>query len=84
MLITKDSYKADVFNFDMECLKQEIPNEILFNEDGTVKDGPCTKVAELYNLTINNFISWEWMKFKLTKEELKGLAQFLNQFVEND
>jgi hypothetical protein len=76
-IVTKDCYKADIFNFDMECWKQEIPNEILFNEDGTVKDGPCTKWAELYNLTINNVISWEWIKMKLTKEEAKGLADFL-------
>ena len=33
-IVIKDSYKADIFNFDMECWKQEIPNEILFNEDG--------------------------------------------------
>jgi hypothetical protein len=24
-VVIKDSYKADVFNFDMECWKQEIP-----------------------------------------------------------
>jgi hypothetical protein len=83
-IVIKDSYKADVFNFDMECWKQEIPNKILFNEDGTVKDGPCTKWAELYNLTINNVISWEWTKMKLTRNELKGLADFLNQFLEDN
>lgn len=83
-VVVKDSYKADVYNFDMECLKQEVPNEILFNEDGTVKDGPCTEWAEVYNLTINNVISWEWVKMKLTKNEIRGLSQFLNQFVEND
>jgi hypothetical protein len=81
-IVTKDSYKADIFNFDMECWKQEVPNQILFNEDGTVKDGPCTKKVELFNLTINNVISWEWMKFKFTKEELRGLTDFLNQFIE--
>jgi hypothetical protein len=80
--VTKDSYKADIFNFDMECWKQEVPNQILFNEDGTVKDGPCTKKVELFNLTINNVISWEWMKFKFTKKELRGLTDFLNQFIE--
>ena len=68
----------------MECWKQEIPNEILFNEDGTVKDGPCTKVAELYNLTINNVISWEWTKMKLTRSELKGLADFICKYLENN
>jgi hypothetical protein len=52
-IVTKDSYKADVFNFDVE------------------------QSGEIINLTINNVISWEWMKMKLTKEETKGLADFL-------
>jgi hypothetical protein len=63
-VITKDSYKADVFNFDMECWKQEEPK------------------GELFNLTVNNVISWEWMKFKFTKEELRGLANFINSFID--
>jgi len=29
-------------------------------------------------------ISWDWQKLKLTKEEVKGLANFLNQFVEDN
>jgi hypothetical protein len=52
-IVIKDSYKADVFNFDVE------------------------QSGEVINLTINNVISWEWMKMKLTKEETKGLADFL-------
>jgi hypothetical protein len=63
-VVIKDSYKADIFNFDMECWKQEDPK------------------GELFNLTVNNVISWEWMKFKFTKEELKGLANFINSFVD--
>jgi len=52
-VILKDSYKVDVFKFDIEQ-----------NEN-------------LINLTINNAISWDWMKMKLTKEELKELADFI-------
>jgi len=52
-IVTKDCYKADVFNFNVE-------------HNGSLID-----------LTINNVISWEWMKMKLTKEEAKGLADFL-------
>ena len=63
-VVIKDSYKADVFNFDMECWKQEEPK------------------GELFNFTINNVISWEWTKMKLTRSEIKGLADFLNQFIE--
>ena len=59
-IVTKDSYKADIYNFEME------------------------QFGSLLNLTINNVISWEWVKIKLTKEEIKGLASFLNQFVENE
>jgi len=65
-IVIKDSYKADVFNFDMECWKQEDPK------------------GELFNFTINNVISWEWTKMKLTRSEIKGLADFLNQFVEEN
>lgn len=63
-VVIKDSYKADIFNFDMELWKQEEPK------------------GELFNLTVNNVISWEWMKFKFTKEELKGLANFINSFID--
>jgi hypothetical protein len=38
--------------------------------------------GELFNLTINNVISWEWQKLKLTREELKGLANFINSFID--
>ena len=65
-IVTKDSYKADIFNFDMECWKQEDPK------------------GELFNFTINNVISWEWTKMKLTRDEIRGLANFLNQFVEDN
>jgi len=58
-LIQKDTYKADIFTFDLE------------------------KFGGITNLTISNAISWDWMKMKLTKEELKGLSNFINQFLEN-
>jgi hypothetical protein len=59
-IVTKDSYKADIFTFEME------------------------KFGSILNLTINNVISWDWQKLKLTKEEVKGLANFLNKFVEEN
>jgi hypothetical protein len=57
-VVTKDSYKADIFNFDLE------------------------QHGNIINLTINNVISWDWQKLKLTREELKGLANFINSFVD--
>lgn len=59
-IVTKDSYKFDIYSFDLE------------------------KRESIVDMTINNVISWQWIKMKLTKEEIKGLAQFLNQFVENN
>jgi hypothetical protein len=41
------------------------------------------KQGSIVNLTINNAISWDWMKMKLTREELKGLRDFINTFLEN-
>lgn len=81
-LITKDSYRADVHNFTIESLGvEEVPMPILFNKDGTVKNDPCTKHTELFDLTINNVISWEYLKMKFTKDELKGLADFIYETI---
>jgi len=59
-VVTKDSYKADIFNFDLE------------------------QHGNIINLTINNVISWEWTKMRLTRSEIKGLTDFLNQFIEEN
>jgi hypothetical protein len=40
--------------------------------------------GSLSTLTINNVISWQWIQMKLTKDEIRGLASFLNQFVEDN
>jgi len=40
------------------------------------------KFGSIFNLTISNSISWDWMKMKLTKEELKSLSNFLNTFLD--
>lgn len=59
-IVTKDSYQADIFNFDLE------------------------QHGNIINLTINNVISWDWQKMRLIKDEIRGLANFLNQFVEEN
>lgn len=38
---------------------------------------------DLYDLNINNTISWDIMNLKVTKSELVGLADFINRMVEN-
>jgi len=35
------------------------------------------RINGLFDLTINNAISWDWMRMKLTRSELKGLADFI-------
>jgi hypothetical protein len=42
------------------------------------------RINGLFDLTINNAISWDWMKMKLTKEELKGLGDFIKNFLESE
>jgi hypothetical protein len=34
---------------------------------------------DLYEVSINNTISWDIMNLKVTKEELLGLADFINR-----
>lgn len=38
---------------------------------------------DLYDLNINNAISWDMINLKVTKSELVGLADFINRMVEN-
>lgn len=84
MIITKDFYKSDVYRFDIGPSIQEVPNEIIFNQDGTIKDAPCTKHIPFFNIGISNVISWEMMNVKMTKEELRGLADFIYKYLENE
>ena len=37
-----------------------------------------------YNVTINNSISWDYMTMKASKEELRGLADFILKYLENN
>lgn len=39
--------------------------------------------GDSYYIDISNVISWDIMQIKTTKEELKGLADFINSFLEN-
>ena len=36
------------------------------------------------DIEISNVISWELMRLKGTKKELKGLADFINNYLENE
>jgi len=66
-LADKDFYKADIYRFDIESSTQEVPN---------------TKYIPAFDITISNVISWDLFQLKITKEELKGLADFINQYIE--
>jgi hypothetical protein len=41
------------------------------------------KLNATVDMTITNSISWDTNKYVLTREELKGLADFINKFLEN-
>lgn len=41
------------------------------------------KHNDTIDLEISNVISWELMKIKGTKKEIKGLVDFLNKFLED-
>ncbi len=68
-LANKDFYKADIYRFDIESSTQEVPN---------------TKYIPAFDVTISNVISWDLFQLKMTKEELKGLADFINKYLENN
>jgi hypothetical protein len=42
------------------------------------------KYNNIVDIEISNVISWELMKIKATKEEIKGLVAFLNNFLIED
>lgn len=40
------------------------------------------KQDHVVEMVISNSISWDSMKFRFTREELKGMADFLNKFLD--
>lgn len=42
------------------------------------------KYNNIVDIEISNVISWELMKIKATKQEIKGLVAFLNNFLIED
>lgn len=59
-MIVKDSYKADVYRFDIE---------------------PSGK---LFDIEITNVISWDLIRLKMNKDDVRGLADFLNRCLESN
>ena len=41
------------------------------------------KQNHIIEMVISNSISWDSMKYRFTRDELKGLADFINKFLEN-
>lgn len=41
-------------------------------------------IGGFHNLELSNVISWELMNIKMTREELSGLADFINKYLENN
>lgn len=41
-------------------------------------------VKDWYDITVNNRMNWDYITVRATKKELKGLADFLNENLENN
>jgi hypothetical protein len=41
------------------------------------------KLNARVDMTVTNSISWDTNNYTMTREELKGLADFINKFLEN-
>jgi hypothetical protein len=41
------------------------------------------KLNATVDMTVTNSISWDTNNYTMTREELKGLADFINKFLEN-
>lgn len=41
------------------------------------------KLNASIDMTVTNSISWDTNRYTITREELKGLADFINNFLEN-
>ena len=37
----------------------------------------------IYQFDVSNVISWDIIRLNMTKDDLKGLADFINKFLEN-
>ena len=59
-MVVKDSYKADVYRFDIE---------------------PSGK---LFDIEISNVISWDLIRLKMNSDDMKGLADFIYKYLENN
>ena len=43
-----------------------------------------SKSGNVFDVDISNVISWDIIRLKMTKEDLVGLADFINDFLKND
>lgn len=41
-------------------------------------------VKDWYDITVNNRMNWDYMTVRATKKELKGLADFIYEYLENE
>lgn len=77
------SYKFHIYRFDIESSVMEVPEDIVFNKDGTVVDAPCSSVKTMHTIKLDNMISRNTFSMTSTNEELKGLADFIYEYLEN-
>ena len=77
-------YKFRVYRFNIESSVMEVPEPILFNKDGTPADSPCSSVKTMHTIKLDNMISRDTFSMDSTNEELKGLAEFILEYLEQN
>lgn len=77
-------YKFHNYRFKIESSVMEVPEPILFNKHGTIVDSPCSSVRTMHTIKLDNMISRHTFSMDSTNEELKGLADFIYKYLENN
>lgn len=72
--------KSTTNETNQTLMGQEPTNKYVFD----VYRAELNKRGEYSTLEMSNVISWELFVAKMTREELKGLADFINRYLEQN
>jgi hypothetical protein len=76
-------YRFGFYRFNIESSVMEIPEDIVFNKDGTIVDAPCTSIKTIHSINLykDKDINCDSFDMYATNEELKGLADFIYETI---
>jgi hypothetical protein len=77
-------YRFGFYRFNIESSVMEMPEDIVFNKDGTIVDAPCTSIKTIHSINLYKDINWDYFDMYATNEELKGLADFIYKYLEKN